>query len=196
MAEEQKQQKQYMLFIGASLTSGYGTSSSFPSQISSILKDNASKLTVLNAGVAGASTNDGINQIKPYIKYNITHLFIFLGLADCIYQHSMQAIQENIANIVQFSRDKFGKNVKLYIHDAKVFQHHYLGTKLTKKYENEFNAIWKTMCKEFDLILIPFILENVTKIKHLNQTDMIHPNENGTKIMTQNLWRFLKQTLN
>eukprot|EP01084_Bolivina_argentea_P093576 168288_1 len=176
MAEEQKQQKQYMLFIGASLTSGYGTSSSFPSQISSILKDNASKLTVLNAGVAGASTND--------------------GLADCIYQHSMQAIQENIANIVQFSRDKFGKNVKLYIHDAKVFQHHYLGTKLTKKYENEFNAIWKTMCKEFDLILIPFILENVTKIKHLNQTDMIHPNENGTKIMTQNLWRFLKQTLN
>ena len=71
---ENKQPKEteqrILLFLGASLTSGYGlkhASSSFPSQIQLRLnKIYGTKTEVINSSSPGKSTSDGINLLKPY----------------------------------------------------------------------------------------------------------------------------------
>jgi acyl-CoA thioesterase-1 len=44
---------------------------------------------------------------------------------------------------------------------------------------------------EYDLALMPFLLEDVAAIPELNQSDGIPPKVEGTKIVAENLYQFL-----
>jgi acyl-CoA thioesterase-1 len=43
-----------------------------------------------------------------------------------------------------------------------------------------------------NILLIPFLLENVGGVPELNQQDGIHPTAEGHKILAENVWVVLK----
>ena len=45
------------------------------------------------------------------------------------------------------------------------------------------------------MTLIPFLLEGVGGESELNQADGIHPNEEGSHIVAENVWKQLKKLL-
>jgi lysophospholipase L1-like esterase len=71
---------------------------------------------------------------------------------------------------------------------------------LGKKYVNEFNAIYPTLSKKYNVIFFPFFLKDVALEPTLNQTDMIHPNKKGVVKIIENIFpyflRFSKSLLN
>jgi len=42
---------------------------------------------------------------------------------------------------------------------------------------------------------VPFLLEGVAAVPHLNLPDHIHPNTEGHKIMAQHVWKVLEDLL-
>ncbi|MEL6988823.1 MAG: SGNH/GDSL hydrolase family protein, partial [Bacteroidota bacterium] len=66
---------------------------------------------------------------------------------------------------------------------------------LGKDYEVRFNSIFKDLAKEYKAGLIPFLLENVGGIPSLNLPDGKHPNEEGQKIVADNVWKVLEAYL-
>jgi acyl-CoA thioesterase-1 len=62
-------------------------------------------------------------------------------------------------------------------------------------YVSGFNAIFPKLAKEFDAALIPFFLEGVAGNEALNLGDRKHPNIEGQKIVTENVWEFLEPLL-
>ena len=57
-----------------------------------------------------------------------------------------------------------------------------------KDYADRFENIYAELADEFQTGLIPSFLQGVGGIKTLNQDDGIHPNEEGQKILRENIW--------
>ena len=51
------------------------------------------------------------------------------------------------------------------------------------------------LASEHKVEFLPFLLENIATKKELNQADGIHPNVDGEKIMTDNVYQALKPML-
>ena len=62
-------------------------------------------------------------------------------------------------------------------------------------YQREFTLVFPDLATEYKLDFLPFLLENVALKKELNQADGIHPNADGEKIMTDNVYKALKPML-
>lgn len=62
-------------------------------------------------------------------------------------------------------------------------------------YSKEFTFVFPDLAEKYKLDFLPFILENVALNPKLNQADGIHPNAEGSKIMTENVYRLLKPML-
>jgi acyl-CoA thioesterase-1 len=62
-------------------------------------------------------------------------------------------------------------------------------------YTAGFQAVFPTIAKRNGAILIPFLLEGVGGRRELNQTDGIHPNPEGHRIIARNVWKVLEPLL-
>jgi acyl-CoA thioesterase-1 len=48
------------------------------------------------------------------------------------------------------------------------------------------------VAKRENLTLVPFLLDNVAGKGDLNQSDGVHPNERGERIVAENVWKVLQ----
>ena len=51
------------------------------------------------------------------------------------------------------------------------------------------------LAREYDTLLVPFILDGVVFEDGLMQADGIHPNEKGQPVMLENVWQVLEPAL-
>ena len=54
-------------------------------------------------------------------------------------------------------------------------------------YKKKFDDIFPNLAKEYDLNLIPFLLKKVALNPKLNQSDGIHPNIEGAKVISETI---------
>ncbi|MBN9572072.1 MAG: arylesterase, partial [Alphaproteobacteria bacterium] len=59
----------------------------------------------------------------------------------------------------------------------------------------QFDAIYPTLARRFDVILYPFMLEVVAMNPKLNQADGIHPNPAGVRIIADRMMPFVQKLL-
>ena len=65
-----------------------------------------------------------------------------------------------------------------------------------KKYKKEFDAIYPKLSKKYNLVLIPFLLEDVALNPSLNQQDGIHPNKDGTIKLSETIKKSIINIIN
>jgi len=63
------------------------------------------------------------------------------------------------------------------------------------EYAERFQQLYPTIAEEEDVMLIPFLLENVAGEDELNQPDGIHPTAEGHEIVADNVWNVLQQVI-
>ena len=63
------------------------------------------------------------------------------------------------------------------------------------KYKKKFDAIYPKLSKKYNLPLIPFLLEGIALDPTLNQQDGIHPNKEGTIIISKTLQAIIIKNL-
>jgi len=66
---------------------------------------------------------------------------------------------------------------------------------LGPKYAADFHAIYPELSKELGVPLVPFLLDGVAGRSELNQSDGIHPNQRGERIVANNIWKSLRPVL-
>ena len=63
------------------------------------------------------------------------------------------------------------------------------------KYKKNFDKIYPNLSKQYNLPLIPFLLEGVALKPELNLSDGMHPNEKGTIIISKTLQEIILKNL-
>lgn len=177
-----------LIFLGDSLTAGYGLPEelAYPALIQEFLQKDGFNWRVINAGISGDTTQGGLKRLNWILKANPDLVFIALGGNDGLRGLKVEHTQANLEEIILRLKEK-GVRVIL----AGVV----LPTNYGEPYREQFKAIYPTLAERYEISLLPFLLEGVAGIPELNQADGIHPNEEGQKIVAEQVYNFLKPIL-
>ena len=178
-----------ILFLGDSLTEGYGLNKeeAFPKLVQNLIRKNLKKnVEVINGGVSGSTTSDGLARLKWYIRKKPDFIFIALGANDGLRGLNLTQSQKNLEEIILYAKKS---NAKVFL--AGMLMPPNYGPTYSKDFKNMYE---KTSLK-YKLKTMPFLLEGVAGKKELNQRDGIHPNAEGHKHIAKNIFEFIKEEL-
>ncbi len=178
-----------ILFLGDSLTEGLGVTKeeAFPKLVEILIQKELKKdISIINAGVSGSTTSDGLDRLKWYLKKKPSIVFLALGANDGLRGLDLKQSQKNLEEIIKYAQES-GAKVLL------------AGMLIPPNYGPEYSENFRKMYEEikdkYKLKSMPFLLDQVAGNKNLNQSDGIHPNEQGHKTIAKNVFEFIKKDL-
>ncbi|MBT7608291.1 MAG: arylesterase [Bacteriovoracaceae bacterium] len=186
--ENTREKQTTILFIGDSLTEGYGVAqeNGYVSLIESELKEKGKSIKILNGSVSGSTTSSGLKRLKWFLKAKPDILFLELGANDGLRGVKLDVSRKNLDDIILLAL----KNKMRVLLAGMMLPPNY-GPEYTKNFKNMFIEL----TKKHNINMIPFILEGVAGQKDLNLADGIHPNEKGHKILKSTVIKYLEPLL-
>jgi acyl-CoA thioesterase-1 len=177
-----------VVFIGDSLTEGYSLAktSAYPYLIEQKLLAIAPNSKVINAGVSGATSQSAVSQVKWYVKTKPDLIVIALGANDGLRGLPIKQLKSNLSEAIKLAQKE---TIKVVIAGMK------LPSNYGQKYRENFEKVYPELAQEFNLILIPFLLDKIALVPELNLSDRIHPNEKGHQIIAETVWPYVKKAL-
>lgn len=179
-----------LLFLGDSLTAGYGLPSdeAFPALIQSRIDAAGLHFRAVNAGVSGDTSAGGLRRVDWLLQQPIAVLVLELGANDMLRGQSVDAMRSNLRGILEKVRAA-RPDVRIVIAGMRAAPN--LGPLYGRAFEQSFELI----ASEYDAVLIPFLLEGVAGDAALLQPDGIHPTALGTERVASLVWDALAPLL-
>ncbi len=181
--------KPKIIAFGDSLTAGFGLAEkeSYPFLLQGKLKADGYDYEVINAGVSGETSLGGLERVDWVLEQeNAQILILELGANDLLRGLPVAKMKSNLAAIIKKAQ---AKNIKVLL--CGMLAPPTMGA----QYQREFVNAFPDLASEYKVEFLPFLLENIALDKNLNQPDGIHPNADGEKIMTENVYKALKPML-
>lgn len=181
--------KPKVVAFGDSLTAGFGLSEteSYPYLLQQKLKAAGYDYEVVNAGVSGETSIGGLERADWVLdQENVRIVILELGANDLLRGMPVSQMKRNLGRIIEKAKAK-----KIRVLLCGMLAPPSMGAEYEEQYSNAF----ADLADDYKISFLPFILENVALKKELNQADGIHPNAEGEKIMTENVFRALKPIL-
>jgi acyl-CoA thioesterase I len=179
-----------VLFVGTSLTAGYGVGEedAYPAAIEEKIEAAGLRYRVVNAGVSGETSAGALRRLDWLLRQPFDVLVLETGANDMLRGQDPDSTRENIRAIVRQAR---AANPEASIVLAGMRSLPNLGREYTRRFE----SIYPELAAEEDLVLIPFLLEDVAAEPRMNLPDGIHPNEQGQRRVARNVWDVLEPVL-
>jgi acyl-CoA thioesterase-1 len=178
-----------ILFLGDSLTEGLGVSKeeAYPKLVEDLIQTKLNKnITVINGGVSGSTTSDGLARLKWYLKQKPSIVLVALGANDGLRGVDLSKSQANLEAIIEYAQ-KSGAKVLLA---GMLIPPNY-----GEEYGNAFKTIYTNLQSKYGLKALPFLLDGVAGEKAYNQADGIHPNAKGHQLIANKVFDFIKEEL-
>ena len=174
--------------FGDSLTAGLGLpeSASYPALLKKKLELDGFAYEVVNAGVSGDTTAGGVRRVDWALEGDVKIVILELGANDILRSQPVEEMAKNLGAIIERLQSR-GANVLLAGMEAP--------TNFDIEYRRAVHEAFLSLSKKYSVPLIPFFLDGVAGIDSLNQRDGIHPNEEGTRIVTETVYRWLRPLL-
>ena len=179
-----------VLFLGDSITAGYGVdpSQAYPAIIQQKIDAKGWRIKVINAGQSGDTSAGGLSRLDWLLKNRIDILVLELGANDGLRGLPVENTKKNLQAIIDRTRKRYSQ-VKIIIAGMKV------PPNWGKDYSLRFEAMFSELAKKNDAALIPFVLEGVGGMRNLNLSDAIHPTPEGHKLVAANVWKVLEPVI-
>jgi acyl-CoA thioesterase-1 len=160
--------------FGDSITAGFGldTLQSFPDLLQQDLDRRGLKYRVVNLGVSGDTTQDGLARVSNALAEKPAIVLLELGGNDGLRGIPLAITQANLAQMIEAFQGG-GSRVVL------------AGMSLPPNYGSafiqKFEAMYKDLATKYRVMLIPFLMEGVGAHNEFMQRDGIHPNAAGAR---------------
>ena len=177
-----------IVFLGDSLTAGLGLprEQSVPSLVQARLDQEGRQYEVVNAGVSGDTSAGGLRRLDWALEGDVAVLVVELGANDGLRGLPVEQMKQNLDQIVSRAKAR-GITVILTGMEAP--------PNYGPRYTSEFRQTFRDVADAHDVLFVPFFLEGVAGIASLNNSDGIHPNAAGARIIEQTIWRVLEPAL-
>lgn len=178
-----------IIVLGDSLTAGLGLdiADSFPSVIQKRLNEKGLDYKVVNAGVSGDTAAGGLRRLEWALGEGEPRILIVaLGGNDGLRGLPPPQLEQNLASIIEAGQ-KRGLTVILAGMEAP--------PNYGPEYTAAFRQTYKDLANKYKVTLIPFLLQGVAGDPSLNQSDGIHPNARGARIVADLVWSALEPAI-
>ena len=179
-----------VLFVGTSLTAGYGIGAehAFPAVLQAKIDSARLPFRAVNAGISGETSAGGLRRIDWALQQPVRVLVLELGANDALRGLDPDSMQSNLEQIIERTREKY-PDAEIVVAGMEAPPN--LGSAYTARFRNAFHDV----AQKYDAVLIPFILAGVGGRAELNQEDGIHPTMQGQRIMADTVWKYLEPVL-
>lgn len=177
-----------IICFGDSLTAGYGAAPghSYPDYLQQLLDSRGYHYRVLNMGVSGNTTKDGVARVKNVIAAHPSIVVVEFGGNDGLRGLPITATRANLDTIIS-TLQHAGIKVAL------------AGITLPPDYGQDYiqsiNESYVLAAKKFNVPLLPFILEHVYTVPGAMQEDGIHPTAKGAELVAENVFSLIRPLL-
>lgn len=179
-----------IVFLGTSLTAGYGLgdpSLAYPALIQAKLDSAGRPFRVVNAGLSGESSAGALDRIEWLLSRDrVAVLVVETGANDGLRGQDPDSVRARIQSILDRAR-RVDPPPRLVIAGMEAIPN------LGPAYVRRFRDIFPALARANDAALIPFLLEGVAGVDSLNQDDGIHPTARGQRIVAENVWRVIER---
>jgi acyl-CoA thioesterase-1 len=179
-----------ILFVGTSLTAGYGLdpADAYPARIQEKLDAAGLRYRVVNAGVSGETSAGARRRIDWLMAQPVSILVVETGANDGLRGLDPQDARANIQAIFDRAKRQVPPPRLMLIGMA-------APPNLGSRYARAFSLIYPELARENGAVLVPFLLEGVAGIPRLNLPDGVHPTPEGHRMMADTVWRYLQPML-
>jgi acyl-CoA thioesterase-1 len=181
--------KAKIICFGDSLSAGFGLAEkeSYPYLLQQKLIADGYDYEVVNAGVSGDTSTGGLERADWVLgQDNAKVVIVELGANDMLRGLSPAKMKGNLDKIITKAQ---AKGLKVLL--CGMLAPPTMGA----QYQRDFSTAFPDLASEHHVAYLPFLLDDIALNKELNQQDGIHPNADGEKIMTDNVYKALKPLL-
>jgi acyl-CoA thioesterase-1 len=174
--------------FGNSLTAGFGADpgKSFPDFLQKDLDAAGLHWRVVNLGVSGNTTIDGVSRLSEVLAYKPRMTIVEFGGNDGLRGLPIDTTRANLDQIIQ-TLENAGSKIIL------------AGMTLPPNYGPDyikpFQQVYSDLAAKYKVTRIPFLLSDVALHPNLMQRDGIHPTAEGNEIVATTVMRYLKPLL-
>lgn len=181
-----------ILFFGDSLTAGYGLGNvndeSFPALIGQKIKAANLDYTIVNAGLSGDTSSGGLARLDYWLSQPVKVFILELGINDILRGIPPSRTFANLDSIVNKVKAKC-PDVKLALMGMEIPEF------IPGAFAAEFRSIFRRIAEAHDMEFVPFFLEGVAGLTHLNMKDGLHPSAQGYRIIADKVWPVIQKLL-
>jgi acyl-CoA thioesterase-1 len=174
--------------MGDSLTAGYRVdeNEAFPALLETKLRADGFHFDVVNAGVSGETSSGALARLDWMLTLAPDIVILETGANDGLRGVDPALTRRNIETIVTRLQEE---GIVVVLAGMQMVRN--LGAVFTEA----FGAIYPAIAEAHDLILVPFILEDVAGRAELNQPDGIHPTAAGYRVVAANLYPYVLEAI-
>jgi acyl-CoA thioesterase-1 len=183
-------QRPAILFLGTSLTAGYGLDPelAYPALIQRKIDAAGLGYRVINAGVSGETSAGARRRVDWLFQQPVSVLVLETGANDGLRGLPPDSLRANIQAIFDRAR-RLQPRAKLVLVGMRVPPNY------GQAYSRRFESLYPELARANGATLVPFLLEHVGGVNALNQPDGVHPTAEGQQRMAETVWRVLEPVL-
>lgn len=175
-----------LLVWGDSLSAAYG----IPVEkgwVSLLQEKLGNQYKVVNGSISGETTAGGLTRLPDALEeFTPAYLLLELGANDGLRGIALDEMRGNLEQMIKLAQDAKAKVVLI-------------GIKLPPNYgaafNDKFEATYTKLAQDYELPLVPFLLEGVADNWDLMQADGLHPVAEAQPQVLDNVWKVLEGVL-
>ena len=165
--------------FGDSITAGYGVEPghAYPDYLQSDLDNRGYHYKIVNSGVSGNTSKDGVDRLKDVLRLHPTIVIVEFGGNDGLRGIPIADTRRNLATIVSPLLQAGSKVILAGIS---------LPPNYGADYIHQFDETYRLTAAKFHVPLLPMLYANVYTVPGAIQEDGIHPTAKGAQLVADN----------
>jgi acyl-CoA thioesterase-1 len=178
-----------IVIVGDSLSAAYGMEigESWPSLLQQRLNENGHAYRVFNSSITGDTTQGGLTRLPRLLERHRPAIVILeLGGNDGLRGLPVEVTRGNLASMIEQSR---AAGARVILAEMRIPPNY------GQSYTEKFNGTYQELSAEHDIMLLPFLLQDIALAPGLMQADGIHPTAAAQPLILDHVWTVLEPLL-
>jgi acyl-CoA thioesterase-1 len=178
-----------IIVLGDSLSAAYGMeiSQSWPSLLQERLTENGYSYRVFNSSITGDTTQGGLARLPRLLDKQQPGIVILeLGGNDGLRGLPIEVTKQNLSTMIERSQSA-GATV--------ILAEMRIPPNYGRTYTEKFNSMYTVLTEQYDIALLPFLLQDIALEPDLMQADGIHPTARAQPLLLDQVWIIIQPLL-
>jgi len=178
-----------ILIVGDSLSAAYGMEigDSWPSLLQQRLDQDGHAYRVFNSSITGETTQGGRTRLPKLLEKHAPAIVIVeLGGNDGLRGLPLEVTRDNLSAMIEMSQ---AAGARVLLAEMRIPPNY------GRAYTEAFNGAYTVLANQYNVVLVPFLLQDIALEPGMMQSDGVHPTAAAQPVILNQVWSELEPLL-